>query len=232
MISSFIKPETRRSFADIFEGKFELAVKSMDEHPDARQRVNKAGKTVFGVVVGSLCGRIADVDCTENEYGAKLLVTLAVGGDELLIRMPFDSAQAFGVLNVLPRIDFSADVELIARPGDGKGRAALFVKQGGQVLKHAFTRENPNGRPDWVPHTMGDGRVVYDKSAQTAFFKSLIEETRGKISAALNDCPPAPVPNVPAPKTPVAASLKMHADAAAMDAPAHIVGEYEDDLPF
>ena len=56
---------------------------------------------------------------------------------------------------------------------DGKNKSSLFINQGGNALKHAYTRENPNGMPDMEQITV-NGVLIWDDTKRLAFLHNMV----------------------------------------------------------
>lgn len=65
-------------------------------------------------------------------------------------------------------IDFSQEV--IFSISMQEGRQTLFVKQKGNALKWKYTKQHPNGKPEWVLRRDADGNNVWDLTDELAFF--------------------------------------------------------------
>lgn len=59
---------------------------------------------------------------------------------------------------------------------DGKNKSSLFVNQDGKALKHAFTRDNPNGMPD-MEQVLVNGQNVWDDTKRLAFLQNMVDTT-------------------------------------------------------
>ena len=181
--SSFIPKQRERAYVQPFDGKFEIA--TPEGTPGARSRVNKQGKTVWGIATPTLSGYITDVDKRDSEYGSTLDVTFesADGREDVFLRVPFGSSLAAGFLNRMLNVDFTRPVEFsISRK---EGRDTLFVKNGGHSVKYAHTRENPNGRPEWIEYETPEGTKKWSNTAQLSFFAEVLEkEVRPRVLMA------------------------------------------------
>jgi phosphoribosylamine-glycine ligase len=59
---------------------------------------------------------------------------------------------------------------------DGKNKSSLFINQNGASIKHAFTRENPNGMPDMEQVTV-KGQQVWDDTKRIEFLYNMVATT-------------------------------------------------------
>lgn len=228
MFQNFIPNARPRAFCQPYDGQFEILVN--ENTPGARARVNKQGKTVWGIATKTIYGFIISASKTETAYGAALDIVFesADGQSELFLRLTFDSALAAAFLNRASNIDFRRPVYIDIAKKDG--RASLFLKYAdGRGIPYAYTRENPGGRPEWQKITRGDGAADWDNSAQLAFFAELLNtEIAERIHAAVNvryagaliEAERAKIPNI-----------GTVAERAATSAEIDTL-EYDNDLPF
>ncbi len=56
---------------------------------------------------------------------------------------------------------------------DGKNKSSLFINQEGVPIKHAFTRDNPNGMPDMEQVTV-KGQQVWDDTKRLEFLHNMV----------------------------------------------------------
>jgi len=181
-VNDFIAKSKPKVFCQTFNGVFEIRVTK--DTPGAQHRVNRADKDVWYLPAKSICGFIVDADKRETAFGPTLEIVLERGnGMELIFSTPWKGNVAGGFLNRMVNIDFGAEVQLDIAGGE---RQTLFIKQRGKNVPVAYTRENPNGRPDWEKIETPDG-VFFDRSAQSKFFADVLENTiRPRIQAATN----------------------------------------------
>ena len=78
---------------------------------------------------------------------------------------------------MLPNIDLTKKMKVSpsVKEVDGKNRSSLFVAQDGKYVKHAYTREAPNGMPD-LNKIVVKGQDVYDDTARLLFLHSMVEK--------------------------------------------------------
>ena len=50
----------------------------------------------------------------------------------------------------------------------------MFINQDGKALKHAYTRDNPNGMPDMEQVTV-NGSPVWDDSKRLVFLQEMVD---------------------------------------------------------
>jgi len=76
---------------------------------------------------------------------------------------------------------------------DGKNKSSLFINQDGKALKHAFTRDNPNGMPDMEQVTV-NGSQVWDDTKRLVFLQNMVDTTiLPKLTEIQTQTPVAPV---------------------------------------
>ncbi len=171
------KTRERGTYFTIFNGKF---CQRVDENYEgAKSRVNKIGKTVYEIFHDSFTGKLVKINTQDSEYGKSwIFVFVDDEGNFYNLQLAYSNGMAVALLKMLPNIDVSKPFELSPdqKMVDGKNRSSLFVKQDGQNIKHAYTRENPNGMPD-LKKIKVKGNDVWDDTDRLEFLFSMIDTT-------------------------------------------------------
>ena len=82
---------------------------------------------------------------------------------------------------------------------DGRNRSTLFINQDNKALKHAFTRENPNGLPPMEQVTV-KGVLTWDDTARLIFLQNMVNTVimpklaDSKVMSFLAQLPPVEEP--------------------------------------
>jgi len=124
----------------------------------------------------SLSGRILSVSFRMREFKGATYETatfeIADNVDVYLLEMRTDSGYFRSMTNSLKSGDPKKLVNLNAfsKQVDGKSRTGMFVNQGGKTLKHAHTKDNPNGMP-LIEYVIFKGKEEMDNTKQIQFFK-------------------------------------------------------------
>lgn len=163
------------AFYSISNGKICRQFNSPDA--ETKDRVNKNGKTVHEKFYDYIDGRIINIDTKESDYGKFWIVTLEDEEGQYVLQMPYSSGYASAFLKTLPNADLTASVKLIPKltiEGDKK-KTTLFVNQHGKALKHAFTKESPNGLPQ-MKQVKIKGKLSWDDSDLMEFFDKMVAE--------------------------------------------------------
>ncbi len=76
---------------------------------------------------------------------------------------------------MLPNIDITQPIQLSPQQKevDGKVKSSLFINQGGIHIKHAYTKDNPNGLPQ-LKKIMIKGKETWDDSDQLEFLFNMV----------------------------------------------------------
>ena len=158
-------------FLSISNGKLVRSFKEKTE--GAVSRINKAGREVYEMFYDSLEGTITGVGTKESDYGKFLVVQVESNGVNYQLEMNFSSGYSASFLKTLPNVNLSTRVAITPKltiEGDKK-KSVCFLNQGGQGLKWAFTRENPNGMPDLVKIKV-KGKDTWDDSDRMEFLEN------------------------------------------------------------
>lgn len=175
-MSGFSNKESRVYF-NIIDGKFCIRVPEGTQ--GASSRTNKVGNVVHEVYHDNFTGLLTGIRVTDSdEYGKSWNFDFVAGGEEYTLKLSYSNSFAQNFLKILPNIDLSKEFKLtpVTKVVDGKNKSSLFINQGGESLKHAFTRENPNGMPDLVQVKI-KGKDTWDDSDRLEFFEKMVNDT-------------------------------------------------------
>ena len=218
--------ETREggNFITILGGKFCQRVQEGTE--GSFERVNKIGKTVHEKFYDNFTGHLMDIKIKDSDYGKTWNFSFQDTAEIYTLQLSYSNSFSTALLKMLPNIDLAQEMKLSpsVKEVDGKNKSSLFINQGGVALKHAYTRENPNGMPDMEQVTI-KGVLQWDDTKRLAFLENMVTTTilpkLAEIKAAQTTAPvkvtpagtpavaiatPAvtPVPAVPVTPAPVA----------------------------
>lgn len=172
--------KTETIFITPFNGRFEIRCDEGTE--GAESRVNRNGRTVHFVATNSLSGFLTDADKYTGEYGSYLRLFLTRDGDQYRLTLPWKGNMAGCFLACMENIDFTKSVQIdISTYND---RNYLFFKQGGHRVPAKYTKETPNGRPEWQCTEADDG-VKWNNDAERKFYQRILEDViRPQLSDA------------------------------------------------
>jgi len=162
------------NFITILNGKFCQRVQEGAE--GAVKRVNKIGKTVYEKFYDSFTGRLVGIKVQDGEYGKTWNFSFQDKGEVYILQLSYSNSFATAFLKQLPNIDLAQEMKVSpsVKEVDGKNRSSLFINQGGKTLKHAYTREAPNGMPDMEQITI-KGQKVWDDSKRIEFLYNMVQ---------------------------------------------------------
>lgn len=163
-------------FVTVFGGKF--SEKAEANTPGAVARTNKLGKVVYEKYHDSFTGKLQSIKVKDGEYGKQWVFGFKDSQDTYLLQLPYSNSYAKNILKMLPNADLTKEMRLTpqVKMVDGKNRSSLFINQGDSALKHAYTRENPNGLPPMEEITV-KGTKVWDDTKQMEFLEKMAMET-------------------------------------------------------
>lgn len=162
------------NFISILGGKFCRRVQEGTE--GAVSRVNKIGKTVHEMFYDNFTGVLTDIRIKESaDYGKSWEFVFDVNGEAYIIQVSYSNSYAKAFLKMLPNIDLSQKISLTPslKEVDGKPQSSLFVKQNGQNIKHAYTKDNPNGMPS-MKQIKVKGNDVWDDTDILVFLTEMV----------------------------------------------------------
>lgn len=179
----------------ILGGKFSIRVAA--ETPGAVARVNKLGKTVYEVYHDSFTGKLLAIRTKDSkEYGKNWEFDFKDGGEKYTLQLSYSNSYATNLLKMLPNADLTKEMKIqpSQKIEDGKTKSSLFISQDGVTLKHAYTKDAPNGLPPMVK-VMVKGQEVWDDTDRLVFLQAMVERDI--------------IPKLPKDTTPVAAPSPM-----------------------
>lgn len=162
------------TFLNVIGGKISRKVTKDTE--GAISRVNKNGATVYELQWNSLTAKITDISVRVNEeYGDQWEITLRDVLDEYKLQIPLSGRIANGFTFRLPNVDFTQEVEINTFI-DKNDKPVLLLKQNGQTVKAAYTKDAPNGLPQ-LESVMFKGKPQWDDTNIQAFIKNMVQTT-------------------------------------------------------
>jgi hypothetical protein len=161
-------------YITIMGGKF--AVRVSEGTPGAVERVNKVGKTVHEVFYDSFTGKLIDIRKRDGAYGPSLEFDFRDGGDVYTLQLSASNSYATNLLKILPNADLTQEMKVqpSQKIEDGKTKSSLFVSQNGVTLKHAYTKNEPNGMPPMEQITV-KGKLQWDDTKRLEFLMAMAE---------------------------------------------------------
>ena len=168
--------ETREpgNYITILSGKFCQRVQHGTE--GAVERVNKIGNTVHEKYYPAFVGKLIDIKVQDGNYGKTWNFYFQDKGEIYILQLSYSNSFSTAFLKMLPNIDLSKEMKVSpsVKEVDGKNRSSLFVNQDGKAMKHAYTRENPNGMPD-MEQVQVNGQLVWDDTKRLVFLQAMVD---------------------------------------------------------
>ncbi len=162
-------------FITIYNGKFTVRVP--EGTPGAIARTNKIGNLVHEKFYDSFTGKLINIRTRESAlYGKSWNMDFRDGGEVYTLQLPYSNSYATNFLKILPNIDLTQEMKIqpSQKIEDGKTKSSLFVSQNGVTLKHAYTKDVPNGLPPMV-QVMRKGKMEWDDSDRLIFLQAMVE---------------------------------------------------------
>jgi len=171
--------ETRSTgkYIGIYKGRFCQRVQSSEEGSVARvlEKGPNAGKTVQEKYYDSFVGKLVDIKTNDGPYGKQWDFAFKDNADVYHLNLPYSNSFAKNFLKILPNVDLTKEMKVSpsTKEVDGKMKSSLFVNQDGIAIKHAYTKENPNGLPPMVQVKV-KGELVWDDTDMLEFLKQMV----------------------------------------------------------
>lgn len=162
------------NFITILGGKFCQRVPEGTE--GAVKRTNKIGNVVYEKFYDNFTGKLVGIDVRDSNYGKTWNFMFQDKEDVYTLQLSYSNSFATAFLKILPNVDLTKEMKVSpsVKEVDGKMKSTLFVSQDGKPLKHAYTRENPNGMPDMEQVTV-KGVLVWDDTKRLAFLQNMVD---------------------------------------------------------
>lgn len=175
-----LENRTEGKFISIYKGRFAQRV-----HPDTEGAVSRvlekgqnAGKTVHEKYYDSFTGTLVGLKVTDGPYGKQWDFAFQDSGEVYHLNLPYSNSFAKNILKMLPNVDLTKEMKVTpqTKEVDGKNKSSIFINQEGASIKHAYTKENPNGLPPMVTVKV-KGEDVWDDTAQLEFLQNMVDTT-------------------------------------------------------
>ena len=168
-----LEQRTGGNFITILGGKFCQRVPEGTE--GAITRVNKIGNTVNEKFYDSFTGKLESIQVKDGNYGKTWNFGFRDREDLYTLQLSYSNSFSTAILRQLPNVDLTQEMKVtpMVREVEGKRRSSLFINQNGVALKHAFTRDNPNGMPDMEQVTV-KGELVWDDTKRMEFLHNMV----------------------------------------------------------
>jgi hypothetical protein len=170
--------ETRQTgnFITILGGK--LCQRVSEDTIGAVKRINKLGNVVHEKFYDSFTGKLIDIKVQDGTYGKTWNFVFKDKEEPYTLQLSYSNSFSTALLKMLPNIDLTKEMKISpsVKEIDGVNRSSLFINQDGKALKHAYSRENPNGMPDMEQVTV-KGVLVWDDTKRLEFLDKMVHET-------------------------------------------------------
>lgn len=142
----------------------------------AVSRVNKLNKLVWEKYHDSFTAKLVDIKVTDGAYGKSWEFHFRDNGEIFKLQLGYSNGYATALLKMLPNADLTKEMKLSpsSKEVDGKNKTSLFINQDGVALKHAYTKDVPNGMPAWKKITV-KGVDVWDDTDVLVFLKNMVD---------------------------------------------------------
>jgi len=164
-------------FISIVGGRF--CIRVPEGTAGAETRVNKIGKTVHEKYYDSFTGKLVALKVADGNYGKQWEFSFQDSGEVYKLQLGYTNSFAKNILKMLPNADLSKEMKISPSTKvqeDGTKKSSIFINQDGVALKHAYTRDNPNGLPPMTQVTV-KGSLVWDDTDQMVFLEDMAMET-------------------------------------------------------
>jgi hypothetical protein len=173
-------------YVDLRNGK--VMRYSKTNEPGTMPVVTSKGDTRYYFIYDFIEGTVTNFSTREEEIAGKkklkFQVHLADGGDNYLLKMDVDSSYFRMFCSTLPNIDWNYPIRFIPRMKEENGvkKTSLIMVNNGNPIKFAFTKDNPNGKPEVTFTKNKKGEIVdIDREEELKFFFDLITKAKSQL---------------------------------------------------
>ncbi len=161
------------NFLTILNGKFCIRVPEGTE--GAVTRVNKMGNTVHEKFYDNFTGKLVSIKTQDGSYGKSWIFSFKDKEDVYHLQLSYSNSFATAFLKMLPNVDLSKEMKVSpsVKEVDGKNKSSLFINQDGVAIKHAYTKDSPNGMPPMEQVTV-KGQLVWDDTKRIEFLYNMV----------------------------------------------------------
>lgn len=187
--------DTRQTgnFITILGGK--LCQRVSEDTIGAVKRTNKLGNVVYEKFYDSFTGKLIDIKVQDGTYGKTWNFVFKDKEEPYTLQLSYSNSFSTALLKMLPNIDLTKEMKISpsVKEIDGVNRSSLFINQDGKAMKHAYSRENPNGMPDMEQVTV-KGVLIWDDTKRLEFLDKMVHETILPKLRAINGEAPVVAP--------------------------------------
>lgn len=165
------------NYITIYNGKFSQRVQAGTQ--GAVERVNKLGNTVHEKFYDRFTAKLVGIKTQDGgAYGKNWVFSFRDSKEVYHLQLSYSNSFATSFLKMLPNIDVSKEMTLSpsVKEVDGKNKSSLFVNQDGNPIKHAYTKDAPNGLPQ-MEQVQVKGQMVWDDTARLNFLEEMVKST-------------------------------------------------------
>jgi len=168
-----LEQRTDGNYITILAGKFCQRVPEGTE--GAITRVNKINNTVHEKFYDSFTGKLESINVKDGTYGKTWNFGFRDNEELYILQLSYSNSFSTAFLKMLPNVDLTQEMKVSPsmKEVDGKKKSSLFINQNGVALKHAYTRETPNGMPD-MEQVEVKGEMVWDDTKRIAFLHNMV----------------------------------------------------------
>ena len=165
---------TGGNYFTILGGKF--AIRVAEGTPGSVMRVNKVGNEVHEIYHDSFTGKLVGIRVKEDRgYGKQWEFDFQDQEKMHTLQLSYSNSFSTNILKMLPNVDLNKEMKVqpTQKMEDGKPKSSLFISQDGVTLKHAYTKDAPNGLPPMV-QIMVKGTATWDDTDRLTFLEEMV----------------------------------------------------------
>jgi len=173
-------------YVDLRNGK--VMRYSKTNEPGTMPVVSTKGDTRYYYIYDFIEGHVTNFSTREEEIAGKTRLKFQIHmddkGESYLVKMDVDSSYFRMFCSVLPNINWSYPVRLIPRMKEENQvkKSSMIVVNNGNPVKFAFTKDNPNGKPEVTFTKNKKGEIVdIDREEELKFFFDLIAKAKANL---------------------------------------------------
>jgi hypothetical protein len=173
-------------YVDLRNGK--VMRYSKTNEPGTFPVVTTKGDTRYYFIYDYIEGVVTNFSTREEEVAGKTKLKFQVhmtdNGENYVVKMDVDSSYFRMFCSVLPNINWNFPVRFIPRMKEENQvkKTSLIIVNNGNPVKFAFTKDNPNGKPEVTFTKNKKGEIVdIDREEEQKFFFDLIAKAKAQL---------------------------------------------------
>ena len=177
-----------KKFITIVGGKWTARVPEGTEGATERvlEKGPNAGKPIYELYYSYVDGNIVGGEIKQGNFGTDICLDLEDDGVVYTVQIPLESGYFSQFAKAVPNIDPTKKLFIGLGLDKERNKPFLYMKQDGQTVHSAFTKDNPNGCPPPIKKEVM-GKTKWDFEDQENFLYGKVVDFFGGVEDSTSD---------------------------------------------